>query len=99
MVTELLEGPNAGQVWTVLQRPLQAGADHAVGQEAAVQLQLQGRRPAEEGPLLLGRQVAVDDLLSAAQDEQAREAAQLRSTLLSQTPLLLHKHPDGHVTW
>ena len=82
VVTELLQGGDAGQVCVGLSGALQAGPEHAVAEQLLVQLCLQGRGAAEQRPVVARRQVAVDDLLGAAQDEHASEAGQLCGSLL-----------------
>ena len=81
MVTELLQGGDAGQVCVGLTGALQAGPEHAVTEQLLVQLRLQGGGAAEQCPVVARRQVAVDDLLGAPQDEHAGEAGQLRGSL------------------
>lgn len=83
MVTQLLQGGDAGQVCVSLRAGLEAGGEDPVAEETLVQLQLQRGGRAEERPVQAGRQVAVDDLLRAPQGERASQAGQLRRSLLS----------------
>lgn len=89
VVTQLLQGGDAGQVCVSLCPGLKARPEDSVGEEVPVQLQLQGRGRAEQGPVEARRQVAVDDLLRPPQDKHAGQAGELRRSLLSQNSLLL----------
>lgn len=89
VVTELLEGSDAGQVCVSLRGALKAGSEDSVTEELLVQLSLQRRRVAEQSPVETRRQVAVDDLLRPSQDEHASQAREFCCSLLSQNSLLL----------
>lgn len=89
VIAQLLQGRDARQVCVCLRGGLKAGSEHAVAEELPVELLLQGRRLAEQGPVQARGQVAVDDLLRASQDEHASEPGQLCRSLLAQNSLLL----------
>lgn len=89
MITQLLQGRDAGQVCESLRGALKAGSEHSVAEELLVELSLQKRRFTEQCPVETRRQVAVDDLLRSSQDEHAGEPRQLCSSLFSQNSLLL----------
>lgn len=91
MITQLLQGSDAGQVCVSLRGTLKAGSEHSVTEELLVELSLQRRRFAEQCPVETRRQVAVDDLLRSSQDEHAGEPRQLCSSLFSQNSLLLFR--------
>lgn len=71
VIAQLLQGRDARQVCVSLRGALKAGSEHPVAEELPVELTLQGRQLAEEGPVQAWRQVVVDDLLRASQDEGA----------------------------
>lgn len=83
MVTELLECSDAGQVCVSLRGALEAGSEDSVAEELLVQIKLERRRLAEQGPVETRRQVAVYDLLCPSQDEHACQARELCCSLLS----------------
>lgn len=83
MVAQLLQGGDAGQVRVGLGAGLKAGSEDSVAEEVPVQLELQRRRRAEQGPVEAGGQVAVDDLLRPSQDEHAGQTRELRRSLFS----------------
>lgn len=89
VVTELLQGSDAGQVCVSLRGALKAGSEDPVAEEKLVQFSLQRGRVAEQRPVETRRQVAVDDLLRPSQDEHASQARELCCSLFSQNPLLL----------
>lgn len=89
MIAQLLQGRDARQVCVCLRGALKARSEHPVAEELPVELPLQGRQLAEECPVQAWRQVAVDDLLRASQDEHASEPGQLCRSLLAQNSLLL----------
>lgn len=91
VVTELLQGRDAGQVCVRLHGALKAGSEDPVAEETRVQLLLQRRRLAEQRPVETGREVAVDDLLRSSQDEHAGQAGELCRSLFSQNSLLLSR--------
>ncbi len=89
MVTELLQGSDAGQVCVSLHGTLTASSEDSVAQKALVQLSLQRGQVAEQSPVEPRWQVAVDDLLRPSQDEHAGQARELCCSLFSQNSLLL----------
>lgn len=74
MVTELLQGSDAGQVCVSLRVGLKASSEDSVAEEMIVQIELQRRRFTEQCPVEPRRQVAVDDLLRPSQDEHTSQA-------------------------
>lgn len=94
MVTELLQGSDAGQVCVGLCRAQKAGSEDSVAEEMLVQLPLQRGRVAEQRPVETRGQVAVDDLLCPSQDEHAGQARELCCSLFSQNSLLLLAETD-----
>lgn len=81
MVAQLLQGSDAGQVCVGLSAGLKARSEDSVAEEMLVQLELQGRRRAEQRPVEARRQVAVDNLLCPSQDEHASETGELCCSL------------------
>lgn len=94
MVAQLLQRSDAGQVCAALCEALQAGSEDAVAEQVFVQLLLQQRRHAEQGPVQTRRQVAVDDLLRPSQDEHAGETREFGGALFPQNSFVLQRQTE-----